>query len=76
MHELSFGNRLRQDRASASRINKLLRAVEELKKIADSEKLADDSKLQKDVEEALRYKIAKTVEIDLQTARRGSGSRG
>ena len=71
MHELSFGNRLRQDRASASRINKLLRAVEGLKKIADSEKLAGNKKLRKVVEEALRYKIAKTVEIDLQ--RPGAG---
>jgi len=71
VHELSFGNRLRQDRASASRINKLLRAVEGLKKIADSEKLAGNKKLRKVVEEALRYKIAKTVEIDLQ--RSGAG---
>ncbi|MGB9370088.1 MAG: patatin-like phospholipase family protein [Xanthobacteraceae bacterium] len=71
VHELSFGNRLRQDRASASRINKLLRAVEGLKKITDSEKLARDTELNRDVEEALRYKIAKTVEIDLQ--RSGAG---
>jgi NTE family protein len=71
VHELSFGNRLRQDRASASRINKLLRAVEGLAKIADGEKLAGNKKLRKDVEEALRYKIAKTVEIDLQ--RPGAG---
>jgi NTE family protein len=66
VHELSFGNRLRQDRASASRINKLLRAVEGLAKIADDEKLARDKALQEDVKDALRYKIAKTVEIDLQ----------
>jgi predicted acylesterase/phospholipase RssA len=66
VHELSFGNRLRQDRASASRINKLLRAVEGLAKIADSEKLSRDKTLQDDITEALRYKIAKTVEIDLQ----------
>jgi NTE family protein len=66
VHELSFGNRLRQDRASASRINKMLRAVEGLRKIADPEKLARDNELQADVAEARRYKIAKTVEIDLQ----------
>jgi len=66
VHELSFGNRLRQDRASASRINKLLRAVEGLRKIADPERLARDTKLQDDIAEAGRYKIAKTVEIDLQ----------
>src|ERR1051325_4312572 len=66
VHELSFGNRLRQDRAAASRVNKLLHAVEGLRKIADPERLARDRKLQDDVAEALRYKIAKTVEIDLQ----------
>jgi NTE family protein len=66
VHELSFGNRLRQDRASASRINKLLRAVEGLKKIADPESLARNKTLQNDIAEAGRYKIAKTVEIDLQ----------
>jgi len=71
VHELSFGNRLRQDRASASRINKLLRAVEGLAKIANADELARDKKLQEDVEEALRYKIAKTVEVDLQ--RPGAG---
>ena len=71
MHELSFGNRLRQDRASASRINKLLRAVDGLKKIADAKNLLRNKELRKVVEEALRYKIAKTVEIDLQ--RSGAG---
>ena len=66
VHELSFGNRLRQDRASASRINKLVRAVEGLRKIADPESLARDKTLGDDLAEAGRYKIAKTVEIDLQ----------
>jgi predicted acylesterase/phospholipase RssA len=66
VHELSFGNRLRQDRASASRINKLVRAVGGLSKIADPKRLAADKKLQNDVAEARRYKVAKTVEIDLQ----------
>jgi NTE family protein len=66
VHELSYGNRLRQDRASASRINKLVRAVEGLKRIADPESLARDKTLQGDIAEAGRYKIAKTVEIDLQ----------
>jgi len=66
VHELSFGNRLRQDRASASRVNKLVRAIEGLGKIADPKALAADKKLQDAVAEARRYKIAKTVEIDLQ----------
>jgi NTE family protein len=74
VHELSFGNRLRQDSASASRINKLVRAVEGLKKIADSERLSRDTELQEDVKGALRYKIAKTVEIDLQRPGAGQAS--
>ena len=68
VHELSFGNRLRQDRASASRINKLVRAVQGLSKIADPQSLVRDKKLQDDIAEALRYKVAKTVEIDLQSS--------
>jgi len=68
VHELSFGNRLRQDRAAASRINKLVRAVEGLQRIADPEKLAKNKKLQDDVAEALRHKVAKTVEVDLQAS--------
>jgi predicted acylesterase/phospholipase RssA len=66
VHELSFGNRLRQDRAAATRINKLVRAIEGLRKIANPESLARDKRLQDDIAEASRYKVAKTVEIDLQ----------
>jgi predicted acylesterase/phospholipase RssA len=68
VHELSFGNRLRQDRAAASRINKLVRAVEGLKRLVDPAMLARDEKLQADVAEALRHKVAKTVQIDLQAS--------
>ena len=65
VHELSYGNRLRQDRASARRINKLLRLVEDLEKATEGKVL--DKDLRDRLADARRYKIAKTVEIDLQT---------
>ena len=64
VHELSYGNRVRQDRAAARRINKLLRLVEDLEKAAGKNM---DEELRQRVTAARRYKIAKTVEIDLQT---------
>ena len=67
VHELSFGNRMRQDRASARRINALVRAVDGLAKVVKDAKLTLKKELRDDVTKARRYKIAKTVEIDLQT---------
>jgi predicted acylesterase/phospholipase RssA len=71
VHELSYGNRVRQDRAAARRINKLLRLVEDLEKAAGKNL---DEELRRQVIAARRYKIAKTVEIDLQTP--GEGQAG
>jgi NTE family protein len=71
VHELSYGNRVRQDRAAARRINKLLRLVEDLEKAAGS---GLDEELRRRVTAARSYKIAKTVEVDLQTP--GEGQAG
>ena len=65
VHELSYGNRVRQDRAAARRINKLLRLVEDLAKATNGQKVGKE--LRDRIAEARQYKIAKTVEIDLQT---------
>ena len=65
VHELSYGNRLRQDRAAARRINKLLRLLEDLAKATKGKGVGKD--LRDRIAQARRYKIAKTVEIDLQT---------
>jgi NTE family protein len=67
VHELSYGNRLRQDRASAKRINDLVRTINQLHKVAKARK-ALSVDLESRVNEARRYKIAKTVQIDLQKA--------
>ena len=69
VHELSYGNRLRQDRAAARRINKLLRIIGDLEKAAADKDLSED--LRDRIAGARRYKIAKTVEIDLQTPGEG-----
>lgn len=66
VHELSYGNRLRQDRAGARRINKLARAVELLAKAASDADVPLTGDLEKCVAYARRFKIAKTVEVDLQ----------
>ena len=67
VHELSYGNRLRQDRAAARRINKLLRTIEGLAGHARAAGLPLGAALEGGIAYANRFKIAKTVEIDLQT---------
>jgi len=67
VHELSYGNRMRQDSASAKRINGLLRLIQDLARAAGGGGVTLDAGLAKRVEDARGYKIANTVEIDLQT---------
>jgi NTE family protein len=70
VHELSYGNRLRQDRASARRINKLVRMIERLARAArDANALSPE--LEDQIKAVRGYKIAKTIEIDLQTPGEG-----
>jgi NTE family protein len=69
VHELSYGNRLRQDCAAARRINKLLRIIGDLETVTADKDLSKD--LRDRIDGARRYKIAKTVEIDLQTPGEG-----
>ena len=71
VHELSYGNRVRQDRAAARRINKLVRTIKGLRKVAKDAGLALSPKLEADIKYANRFKIAKTVEVDLQTPGEG-----
>jgi len=71
MHELSYGNRVRQDSASAKRINNLLKLIDELEKAATAGSVTLDPDLAQRVNKARGYKIAKTVQIDLQTPGKG-----
>lgn len=71
VHELSYGNRVRQDSASAKRINNLLKLIEELEKAATAGGVALGPDLAQRVNDARGYKIAKTVQVDLQTPGKG-----
>ena len=71
VHELSYGNRVRQDSASAKRINDLLRLIRELARAATDGDVALDPGLAQRVEDVRGYKIANTVQIDLQTPGKG-----
>jgi predicted acylesterase/phospholipase RssA len=68
VQELSYGNRLRQDQATAKRINGFVRTIERLEKAAADGNVALASDLHDLVRDAKRFKIAKTVEVDLLTA--------
>jgi NTE family protein len=65
MHELSYGNRLRQDHDSARRINALVETIDEL-----AAKVAPDDRsdwLNARLDEARRYKVIECiVNIDMQ----------
>jgi NTE family protein len=65
MHELSFGNRLRQDHDTARRINALVETIDDLAALIPPDAL--DERLQARLDEARRFKIIDAiVNIDMQ----------
>ena len=65
MHELSFGNRLRQDHDTARRINALVETIDDLAVLVPPDAL--DERLRARLYEARRYKIIDAiVNIDMQ----------
>ena len=65
MHELSYGNRLRQDHDTARRINALVETIDDLAALVAPNPL--DDRLQARLDEARRYKIIDAiVNIDMQ----------
>jgi NTE family protein len=65
LHELSFGNRLRQDHDTARRINALVETIEDLAALLPPDAL--DERLRARMDEARRYKIIDAiVNIDMQ----------
>lgn len=71
VHELSYGNRVRQDSASAKRVNDLLKLIRDLEEAAMEGGAALNSTLAQRVKGARDYKIVNTVQIDLQTPGEG-----
>ena len=65
LHELQFGNRVRQDGEVARRINALVETVEDLATLVPRQSL--DPRLQARLDEARRYKIIDAItHIDMQ----------
>jgi NTE family protein len=65
LHELSFGNRLRQDHDMARRVNALVETIDDLAALVPPNAL--DERLQARLHEARRYKIIDAiVNIDMQ----------
>ncbi len=70
VHELSFGNRLRQDHQVADQINDLIRTIEQLAPLVPPGAIS--SALQERVDRACEYKLVKVVDIDMQTRAGGA----
>ena len=68
VHELSYGNRLRQDSEAAERINKLVKTIGQLYKAATAAGVRFDDDIETLVANIRHYKLVTTVEIDLQKA--------
>lgn len=64
VHELGFGNRLRQDRSAAERINDLVQTIDKLAKLVGNQPLPND--LTEAIANARRYKVVAVIDIDLQ----------
>jgi NTE family protein len=65
MHELSYGNRLRQDHGTARRINALVETIEDLAALVPPGML--DERMQARLDETQRYKVIDAiVDIDMQ----------
>jgi hypothetical protein len=74
MHELSFGNHMRQDRRAAERINDLITTIEELAALMPSGTIGADLQLR--VDRARRFKSIRIVDIDVQGAQDPQGLPG
>jgi NTE family protein len=66
VHELSFGNRLRQDREGAQRINDMLNTLDELAALAEAGNKPITGTLKSRLERFRRYKVVDLVDIDFQ----------
>jgi len=65
VHELQMGNRARQDRVTARRINALIETIEDLRALVPDDRV--DDRLRARLDEAESYKILDSItEIDLQ----------
>ena len=66
VHELSYGNRLRQDGEAAHRVNEMVRTIDLLATELGEDRIAHHPLLKECVAKARRYKIAEIVDVDFQ----------
>jgi NTE family protein len=69
-HELSFGNRLRQDHQVADQINDLIGTIERLAPLVPPESMTPV--LQERIDRAHEYRLVTVVDVDMQTRMHGS----
>jgi predicted acylesterase/phospholipase RssA len=69
VHELMYGSRLRQDRKSAERVNRLVATIDELAKLVPKQSLSE--KLRHDIEQARLFKLVTVVDVDMQDPSNG-----
>jgi len=65
LHELSFGNRVRQDGETAKRINEFVRTIEELAALVPPDALSGD--IEDRISWARAFKTIQVVDIDMQS---------
>ena len=64
VHELGYGNRMRQDGATAKRVNDLVATIEALAALVPAGALTGD--LKKRVDRARQFKVIQVVDVDMQ----------
>jgi predicted acylesterase/phospholipase RssA len=69
VHELSFGNRLRQDSKTAERVNRLVSTIDELAELVPADAMPE--RLRREVERTRLFKVVTVVDIDVQNPAAG-----
>jgi NTE family protein len=69
--ELRFGNRVRQDRKTAERINHFVQTIDALVGLVPASAIT--GQLRSDVDRALAFKLVETIDIDFQNPSGGVG---
>lgn len=72
VHELTFGNRLRQDTRSTERVNQLVATIEGLAELVPPDAMPD--LVRSAVDRARLYKIVTLVDVDMQNPSGSTGS--
>jgi predicted acylesterase/phospholipase RssA len=64
VHELSFGNHVRQDQIQARRINDMVKTIEDLASLVPAEAMTDEVRAR--IDRVREFKLVQVVNIDMQ----------